>query len=89
MTNPSPKMGNDMLTVSKLSHPILLGIYPRAKAFAVNPPRIFIVRWSGKTAGMLAAFQGFTAPYGGKKTGAGLQMLTHLGILLILPDFPV
>jgi len=55
-------------------------LYPRAKAFAVNPPRIFGARLCGKTAGMLAAFQGFTAPYGGKKTGVGPQMFTLSGI---------
>ncbi|MCL1873815.1 MAG: hypothetical protein FWF85_06840, partial [Clostridiales bacterium] len=34
-------------------------IYPRTKTFSINPPRIFVVRWCGKTAGMLVAFQGF------------------------------
>jgi len=31
--------------------------------------------WSGKTAGMLAAFQGFTAPHGGKKTRQDVQVI--------------
>ncbi|MDR2711777.1 MAG: hypothetical protein LBB91_01535, partial [Clostridiales bacterium] len=46
---------------------ILLAIelYPRTKTFSINPPRIFAVRWCGKTAGMLVAFQGFPAPPGG------------------------
>jgi hypothetical protein len=30
--------------------------------------RIFVVMWWGKTAGMLAAFQGFHTPHGGKNT---------------------
>ena len=30
---------------------------------------IFVVRWGGKTAGMLSAFQGFTAPHSGKREG--------------------
>jgi len=31
--------------------------------------RIFVVRWRGRAAGMLAAFQGSAASAGGKKTG--------------------
>ena len=59
-------------------------LYPIAKTFAVNPPRIFVARWCGKTAGMLAAFQGFTAPYGSKKTGAVLQMFSLSGIKALI-----
>jgi len=43
------------------------------------PLRIFVARRCGKTAGMLAAFQGFAAPYGGKKTGDILWVLAGWG----------
>ena len=33
---------------------------------------------------MLAAFQGFPTPYGGKRTGAGLQMLSLSDISMAL-----
>jgi hypothetical protein len=35
--------------------------------------------WCGKTAGMLVAFQGFTAPPGDKKTGAVMENVFVLG----------
>ena len=31
--------------------------------------------WRGKTAGMLAAFQGFHTPHGGKKTRQDMQVI--------------
>jgi hypothetical protein len=37
--------------------------------------------WWGKTAGMLAAFQGFHTPHGGKKTRQDVQVI--LGQLLM------
>ncbi|MCL1873928.1 MAG: hypothetical protein FWF85_07415, partial [Clostridiales bacterium] len=49
-----------------------LYVYSATKTFSIHPTRIFSVRWCGKTAGMLVAFQGFTAPPGGKKTVAGM-----------------
>jgi hypothetical protein len=42
--------------------------------------RIFAVRWCGKTAGMLVAFQGFAAPHGGKKTAVELKIFALAGI---------
>ncbi|MCL1873876.1 MAG: hypothetical protein FWF85_07150, partial [Clostridiales bacterium] len=42
---------------------------------------IFVVRWCGKTAGMLVAFQGFPAPPGGKKTGAVMENVFVLGYI--------
>jgi len=40
-----------------------------------NCRRIFVAMWCGKTAGMLVAFQGFTAPHGGKKTRQDVQVI--------------
>jgi len=36
---------------------------------------------------MLAAFQGFAAPYGGKKTGAGWKMFSFPGIIVTKGPF--
>jgi len=43
-----------------------------ANIYVIHTPRIFVARWYGKTAGMLAAFQGFSVPHGDKKTGRGM-----------------
>jgi len=52
----------------------------QVEKFASYSARIIVARWRGKTAGMLAAFQGFAAPHGGKKTGEEWQLFMHTSI---------
>jgi len=47
-------------------------VYSLMRNYVIHPPRVFVARRCGKTAGMLVAFQGFAAPHGDKKTGAGM-----------------
>jgi len=49
-----------------------------SETFGRNRSRIFVVRRSGKTAGMPVAFQGFPASNDGKKTGVDCQMFCSL-----------
>jgi len=50
-------------------------LVPHKVSFRSEAARIFVVRWGGKAAGTLEAFQGFSAPPGGKKTGEALWKL--------------
>jgi len=50
-------------------------LVPHQVSFRSEAARIFVVRWGGKTAGRLEAFQGFDAPHGGKKTDEALWKL--------------
>jgi len=51
---------------------IAVNVYSLTRNYVIHSPRIFVARRCGKTAGMLVAFQGFAAPHGDKKTGAGM-----------------
>jgi hypothetical protein len=53
--------------------------YTRERKYLPFIRRGLVVRWCGKTAGMLVAFQGFTAPHGDKKTGADVANVCVLG----------
>jgi len=47
--------------------------------------------WRGKTAGMLAAFQGFSTPHGGKKQGKMYKLFidSSLGVSLRNSEFRI
>jgi len=48
-----------------------------------NCRRIFVAMRRGKTAGMLAAFQGFTASHGGKKTRQDVHVIVSQLLSLV------